>query len=224
VHDVRDLVYSINALANHKVITVDYSVDLADIFCEMTRIAIQHDRSLGILNVCGMRKNIPNLPSWVPDYTYRDTTTLLGSKTRFSSGRFEEVPGPKFNRNELTVSGFYLETIHAIGEEMSECGPGTLEFKRIIHSWESVATQLHGKRFPQSITDAFMDTIVADEWRTEDRVRPTVSDNCPDFKLWYAKYGTNILRDTIKSTLKRQISWNNGSVLHHCSREHGTGS
>jgi hypothetical protein len=113
---------------------VDYSVDLADIFCEMTRITIKHGRSLGILNVCGMRKNIPNIPSWVPDCTHTDTTTLLGSKTGLGYHRFEEVPGPKFNGNELTVSGFYLEIIHAIGEEVSDCGPGTLELGHIMHS------------------------------------------------------------------------------------------
>jgi hypothetical protein len=162
----------------------------------MARIANKHDRSLGILNVCGMRKNIPNLPSWVPDYTYTDTTTLLGSKTGLGYDRFEELPGPKFNGNELTVSRFYLETIHAIGEELSDCGPGTLESRRIMHSCESVATQLPGKRFPQSITDAVMDTIVAgDGWKTKDCDRATVSDNCSNFKLCYAKHGTNILRE-----------------------------
>lgn len=54
MHNMRDMVYSINTLTEHKAITVDYNIDIADIFCEMTRIVLERQQKLDILNVCGM--------------------------------------------------------------------------------------------------------------------------------------------------------------------------
>lgn len=71
--------------------------------------------------------------------------TLLGSDTRW--GNDLVVPGPKFDGKALTLSGFHLETIREVGEEMTHYAPGTPDFTRVMHSWESIA-QLQNKEFP----------------------------------------------------------------------------
>lgn len=62
-----------------------------------------------------------------------------------------------------------------------------------MHSWESIA-QLQNKEFPQTITNALMDTMVADKW-TGACDQGVVSYKFSVFKLWCAKYGSNRLRE-----------------------------
>jgi hypothetical protein len=50
------------------------------------------------------------------------------------------------------------------------------------------------KRFEQSVTDAFLETVIADDCHDLDRdPRPPVSEECEKFGLWYAQYGTGVL-------------------------------
>ncbi|KAH6679626.1 hypothetical protein B0J14DRAFT_303051 [Halenospora varia] len=149
MHDPQDLVFASLALHTENIFPANYGRGVTDQFCSMTRFALEKDVKLDLLNTCGRRKNIPDLPSWVPDYTSTDPIILLSSDKRSSRKAFLEVLGPKFNGAQFTLNGFQLETIHALGKESPlECIPGSREFQQNLGGWERMAAELEtNKRY-----------------------------------------------------------------------------
>jgi hypothetical protein len=47
----------------------DYSLSTAKVYTALVMRYITHCRHLGILNLGGLQRNVPGLPSWVPDWT-----------------------------------------------------------------------------------------------------------------------------------------------------------
>lgn len=118
-----------------------------------------------------------------------------------SSRKAPEVPGLEFNGAQFTLNGFQLETIHALGKELPlECIPGSRGFQQILEGWERMAAELEtNKRFPNAITDAFLVTLVGEEWKNFPDRRPNVSYHCANFMLWYREYSPGILRQRDRS-------------------------
>jgi hypothetical protein len=136
-----------------------------------------------------------------------------------------QVPRPRHERqtNTLVLAGILMETISAIGPVMpasvaieatttttstpqtSDSSPASAshhqQFTQILHAWETLATtHLHppsNRRFPQPLSDAFLDTLIAHDAHDvlgNDPPRPTISSEADWGRTWYAQHGTGVLR------------------------------
>jgi hypothetical protein len=78
--DARDKIYSIMAIAGDyqpNDLRPDYSKPVSQIYTGLVRYLIERDKCLDILGFCSAQRNLNDLPSWVPDWTYKDVPTSL---------------------------------------------------------------------------------------------------------------------------------------------------
>ncbi|KAI0596489.1 hypothetical protein F4775DRAFT_313992 [Biscogniauxia sp. FL1348] len=217
----RDKVFGIMGLNVDKQfsIPIDYRASATQVFCEFTQRAIESSKDLAILHWFGPQRHIDDdlsgLPSWVPNF---NTPDLIGAFPGIaSSGRSFSVhypsqllPGFRFpSQRSIAIKGRAVEKVDLLGAELDVSAAtraGRTQFDLILSNWEHIAGQLKAtKRFPQAITDAFSDTIVGnDEYdlviKSDARpfirkTRPRLSAKADGFDLWYAKYGTGVLRE-----------------------------
>ena len=93
--DARDKIYSILAIAGDyqpNDLRPDYSKPVSQIYTGLVRYLIERDECLDILGFCSAKRNLNDLPSWVPDWTYKDVPASLlnlerqhGRRTRFNA-------------------------------------------------------------------------------------------------------------------------------------------
>jgi hypothetical protein len=74
------------------------------------------------------------------------------------------------------------------------------QFTTTLHAWENLAiTHLHltsNRRFPQPLTDAFLDTLIAHDAHDvlrNDPPRPPISSEADRARQWYTYHGTGVL-------------------------------
>jgi Heterokaryon incompatibility protein (HET) len=78
--DARDKIYSVLAIADDYRpgdLRPDYSKPVTQIYTSLVRYLIERDRCLDILGFCSAQRNLTDLPSWVPDWTYKDVPVSL---------------------------------------------------------------------------------------------------------------------------------------------------
>ncbi|KAI0120234.1 heterokaryon incompatibility protein-domain-containing protein [Hypoxylon sp. NC0597] len=193
-------------------IPIDYSQDVAQLFEAFTQKVIESSQSLDALHWLGTtQKSIDKLPSWVPDYSIVNPVGTLPrifsqSATYSVHYPFKLLPGFEFRPgNILAIKGRFVEKIETVADELGkEAVPGTQTFNSILYGWESLASSLSNKRFPQEIADAFGDTLIgndeADLSIKDDtppylrKSRPPTSWVADQFDAWYKQYGTGVLK------------------------------
>ena len=123
-------------------------------------------------------------------------------RTLFWPGDSAKVPQTRIDSaGRLVITGRFMEAIVATGPLMPANATGTNVNQITLEAWEHLASQLlqlpTKKRFPQSIVDAFLDTITAND--THDVLRnkpprPLVSPVADRARRWYKRHGAGILR------------------------------
>ncbi|KAI0842969.1 heterokaryon incompatibility protein-domain-containing protein [Hypoxylon sp. FL0890] len=193
-------------------IPIDYSQDIVRLFQAFTQVVIESTQCLDILHWLGTtQKGIHVLPSWVPDYSIVNPVGTLPrifsqSATYSIYYPFKLLPGFEFRPgNILAVQGRFVEKIEKVADELQKgAAPESQMFNSTLRGWESLALDVSNKRFPQSIIDAFCDTLIGndeDDLVIEDdhspyvrRSRPLTSRVADKFNAWYKQYGTGVLR------------------------------
>ncbi|KAI1640003.1 hypothetical protein F4809DRAFT_592113 [Biscogniauxia mediterranea] len=218
--DHRDKVFGITGLNIDRQLRmpIDYRASAVQVFCEFTQRAIESSKDLEILHWFGPQRcidgDLSGLPSWVPNF---NTPGLIGAFPDIAGSRSFSVhypsqllPGFRFpSQRSIAIKGRPIEKVKLLGEELDASATtraGSTQFNLILGNWEHIAGELKDtKRFSQAITDAFSDTIVGnDEYdlviKSDTRpfnrkTRPRLSARADGFDLWYAKYGTGVLRE-----------------------------
>ncbi|EXF79321.1 hypothetical protein CFIO01_02056 [Colletotrichum fioriniae PJ7] len=119
--DARDKVYGLLGLTDDPVaqsIVPDYSPNNTPdkVFTEVARLMIEAGRGIDLLHHAGINQGIPNLPSWVPDWTVQSRSTL-------STHLYHCMPNtsPKISISvsgdapRLTVRGMILDRVNFVG-------------------------------------------------------------------------------------------------------------
>ncbi|KAF1991767.1 hypothetical protein K402DRAFT_367087, partial [Aulographum hederae CBS 113979] len=139
--DPKDQVYGLLGLAcdsHHLVPKPDYSLSTAEVYATLVKNYVEHYKSLDIICYQAYPKNLPDLPSWVPDWSSRTNSvnhmcTLstdaqayqlrIDANLAHGEGKpvpycaaGDSVPKSRFSADlkELTVSGFVLDTIDSL--------------------------------------------------------------------------------------------------------------
>ncbi|KAG5767928.1 hypothetical protein H9Q72_004355 [Fusarium xylarioides] len=189
--EIRDKIYGILGLFEPGFIPVDYDMPVEDIFRQLTEAVIKLTKDLSILENVGAKRNYPNLPSWVPDFTDTSTNSLArgnryapyrkdaeenydvrcadGTQLRFPRERLgrEYLSGLTFSKyGSLTIRGKMVDTIREVGPELEDGvghAPGTEGFVRVMKEWESLAVKLvpEWKDSQSPLSKAFARTLTA---------------------------------------------------------------
>ncbi|KAI2618358.1 heterokaryon incompatibility protein-domain-containing protein [Hypoxylon sp. NC1633] len=196
-------------------IPIDYRQDTVRLFQIFTQKTIESCQTLEVLHWLGPQKKIDGLPSWVPDFSVVNPAGILprvfGASATYSVHYpFKLLPGFEFRAgNVLALYGRFVEKIEKLGDELEGKDtslPGSKNFNSVLEGWESLASRLANKRFPQAIIDAFSDTLTGndevdlviknDTAPFVRKTRPLSSRNTEQFSIWYRYYGTGILHGT----------------------------
>ncbi|KAI5922621.1 hypothetical protein F4810DRAFT_673438 [Camillea tinctor] len=250
--DHRDKAFGIMGLGIDRRLRapVDYRASAVQVFCEFTQRAIIISKDLEILHFFGPQRHIDGalsgLPSWVPNFNMPDLVGVLPGITglRNFSVHYPRqlLPGFRFpSLHSIAIMGRPVEKVELLGEELvasATSRAGSARFNLVLKNWEHLAAELKDtKKFSQSITDAFSDTLVGNDEHDlvveSDtppfirRTRPGLSAKADGFDLWYAKYGTKTLKEADPdyfeevSTIKAWIEVGRGVVSAHEEIEKG---
>lgn len=125
-----------------KCIGIDYTAPISSIYTEATLFAIEESGNLGILSLLETRPGaairIPNLPSWVPEYSQKTTILPLmpwprNESTNPRSNRWNASRGLTFRRQsdldnmscrKLCVQGFEWDVIEDLGPAYQQIDRG----------------------------------------------------------------------------------------------------
>ncbi|KAF5667146.1 het-domain-containing protein [Fusarium heterosporum] len=119
VTDEKDKVYALYGLLDVlgiKLSQPDYQKSLADIFTEITTVAIEHDKSLWILCFAASDTRNADLPSWVPDWSDKgwaeDDPRHVPERKRFNAAG-DSKPDWSFTSDprELVLRGRIIDTV-----------------------------------------------------------------------------------------------------------------
>ncbi|KAL1866693.1 hypothetical protein Daus18300_006637 [Diaporthe australafricana] len=215
VTDPKDRVYAILGLLKPGLVKVEYESSVQDIYRSFAQAIIEDSGSIQLLNLCGPKRALPGLPSWVPDFNARRSSCHLPDLNERSVGIHmhwfdtyltRALPGLRFNNNgkELVVKGKAIDTVRAVGDEMpvsKEYARGTEGFSRILSGWENLAvdnlpTQSSSTGSTSAdprvtISHAFLATLVAlNTYCGDENSNPYMPFGGV---LWYKQHGTGEL-------------------------------
>lgn len=230
--DVKDKVYGLLGILDHLGVEVDYALDISIIFQNFTQAIIQSE-GLGILHLYGTQRLLPDLPSWVQDFSIMSPVGAIsgghnsrragncdyiltetdGSSSIWSTSIYPSsiMPGMEFCGDALIIRGKRLERIKASGDELCAdvaYAPGTNNFRQVLRGWETLATELlETKRFPHTISQAFLETLtVEDEAVMMDKPSKSWDEDSPSRQMhldWYRQFGNMVLTAAENNHLKR---------------------
>ena len=137
-----DRVYGLLGLLPEKLassIKPDYNLPVHVVFEDFTVKMLQHTRSLGLLRLCGGKRE-KELPSWVPDFRYLSHRGYWTHKAAEGAFHFLEQTKPR----ELEVYAYFADKVLAVSTASVEVrlyemldGDESRRLKMTIQSWRS---------------------------------------------------------------------------------------
>jgi hypothetical protein len=189
--DPRDKIFALHGLASDicddngtPLFEVDYRVAVQVLYRTLAARIIVDRRNLNILSYAGKSaQSIPDLPSWVPDWSFYsgDTLGTGADDTEFHFKTSSNIHGkvscsPDYRI--LDVSGLFIDTIEWVSETLNHekfnLLPEFREAGAFVSLWKERASCL-GEQYVAggTVTEAFWRTLIADmgtnrEQATED--------------------------------------------------------
>ncbi|KAL5320359.1 hypothetical protein ACEPPN_011160 [Leptodophora sp. 'Broadleaf-Isolate-01'] len=178
--DPRDRVYALLGLCDiqgsergKKTISITYEYPVEEVYQRTAVFIIMDEDLLDVLLQVSGKRQLPSLPSWVPDWSVQQNCNPLSdgehranritSYTNFlygPSGSTNAIWYPPY----LQVTSYSIDSIQAVGTRMDLSLES--EYQTILQ-WQEVAglPAQGGKRYPSSqmsISDAFWRTMIGD--------------------------------------------------------------
>jgi hypothetical protein len=192
----EDKVYGLYGILDHGrmdvVPKVDYNHPVHSIYTAITTAAIQHEMSLSILYQACLPALIPNLPSWVPDFS---------NSGYFSPARVSRMHASNFAKHfysfnglELSVSGILIDKLSEVAESTSialasfrrgykarmdigetvQRRTGVVKLIRTMQAWIKLSRKLHSYPTDEDPSEVFYRVIGQDDVHVPDSLDRSV--------------------------------------------------
>ncbi|KAH8586676.1 heterokaryon incompatibility protein-domain-containing protein [Bisporella sp. PMI_857] len=153
--DPRDKVYGIRGLSSDVQdgeLVPDYTRSMQDVYLQAAKFCIIKYQTLGILSCVAHPQNIPNLPSWVPDWTALSNSgesLWFKASERYSAGGTTQS-SHTFSPNGriLYASGKYIDIIEQLGSVINHQSQLFDEWDRFS---KSVSPYFTGETYPRTL-------------------------------------------------------------------------
>lgn len=188
--DPRDKIIALLGLRTEKpLIQPDYSLSVVATYRIATQAIISADNSIEILYHIKDRlyNSVPDLPSWVPDFSIRlkddkfSPGTPIGGSGFNASGDYKaNVAWPDHTNPDLLVTKAYIiDTILQVSEESE-----SMKDAAIFCEWAQLALMLSEKHPDMSVLiSSFWRTCVKD--RSKDDIHPAPDHCFTEFSLYF---------------------------------------
>jgi hypothetical protein len=119
----HDKIFSMLGLAGDSTdlaLNPGYRVSAQDLYTSTTRYLFKQDRSFELLHLAGIGypRSLSGLPSWVPDFSYRRNSAILGCRDDYANLDYAdacfEYP------NEMKIIGIYIDKIREARDPIPE--------------------------------------------------------------------------------------------------------
>ncbi|KAF2260072.1 hypothetical protein CC78DRAFT_620568 [Lojkania enalia] len=123
--EMRDKVYGLYGIFDQMGIRdlppVDYSKSIDKVYTEIATAALRIERCPNILYHVCLPSLIPNLPSWVPDWSNNAFIQAMASLTwNYRASKWSK-PFHSVNGRKLTVTGILIDELRKLGNSTSFC-------------------------------------------------------------------------------------------------------
>lgn len=121
----QDKIFSMLGIAGDaadKTLDPDYSISAQALYIRVTGYLYERDRCLYLLHLAGIgyRRKLPDLPSWVPDFSVRRRSTILGAVDRYRASNLV-TPIIEINEaNQLKLQWMCLDYVVEVIRPMPE--------------------------------------------------------------------------------------------------------
>jgi hypothetical protein len=121
----QDKIFSMLGIAGDaadETLDPDYSIPAQALYIRVTRYLYERDRYLHLLHLAGIGypRKLPDLPSWVPDFSVRRRSTILGVVDRYGADNLV-TPIMEINEaNQLTLQWTCLDYVVEVIRPMPE--------------------------------------------------------------------------------------------------------
>ncbi|KAE9363399.1 HET-domain-containing protein, partial [Stipitochalara longipes BDJ] len=141
--DPRDRIFALLSLLHPSErvfgIEADYSKTVLEVYKNATLCTIKFNEDLEIMQAAGLKRRNSGLPSWVPDWACRATTTSLGSSVKACGATLAADIGHQGYEGILQVTGVAVATIDRVeGFKLSEASAITQA--DVIHEIRRIAS------------------------------------------------------------------------------------
>ncbi|KAF2873893.1 hypothetical protein BDV95DRAFT_593188 [Massariosphaeria phaeospora] len=197
IADPREGIFGLIGIFNQQLAKVDYSLDVATVYRQFTQNLFTRSMGHSMLHCFGATpKQIPGLPSWVPDYSISRIFGKFGGALSHSDLQKYMIP-PQFpDDHTLVLHGLHVDTITDVSSTMPEApfNQHLDAFTQALHSFETVAVRLgETKDYALSIPDVFCMTLIALVGVDEGFHKYGMASSAFDFAEWYKRYGAGVL-------------------------------
>jgi hypothetical protein len=199
--DPRDKVFSIIELLDDRsrsAIRMDYSehTSAQQIYTEVAKHCIVTGDSIRLLDHAGVTTNLPDIPTWVPDWS-RKSRTALDSTLYKAAGSTSTTLCLLECGSKISVRGIIFDFVTNVSLAYPEGTPddiSTMFSASTIVNLDDFARRLYGRnepmrtRYPtqESLDDAILKTITADtSWAN----RRCKTEDQRYYQAFQAKYG-----------------------------------
>ena len=95
-------------------------MSVQELYTSVRSYLFRRDRSFELLHLAGIGypRTLDELPSWVPDFSHRRKSTILGYRDQYADPNASDA---RFERsNEMTITGIYIDEVQEAREPMPE--------------------------------------------------------------------------------------------------------
>jgi hypothetical protein len=168
--DARDKIYALLGIVERVTgsrtpIAVNYRMPVAELYRDVARFLILGDRSLRVLSMHCPKRELPGLPSWVPDWSVPVDIASIWPTVRVNrTKQYRVAMGATDNPNELVLGGKRVDIVAWVGMGVP-FETDKRSFESLLHialkDWERIVANLPKGKPEETITDAFWRTIIA---------------------------------------------------------------
>lgn len=192
--DPRDKIYAILSLAAplppEDEIVIDYTSPVEDLYTQVAHIFLRgsgrdsmylrDDGLAGILEPLegfsyvqdpyfssGQRGKMPELPTWVPDFSNPLATDRIWRRAFRAAKTFEPRFGPGETKGMLHTLGFKLDVVEAVESEWAELEPGDMppDLEVDVESWFSLLGHVRTENGERPVQVLFRTLSMDQLWR-----------------------------------------------------------
>lgn len=211
--DPRDKIYAIMSLAAplapEDKITIDYTSPVEDLYTHVAHIFIRgsgldsmYNRGDGLAGILepleglsyvqdpyysGQQAKMPELPSWVPDFSIALTTTRIWRRSFRAAKALEPIHGRGEAKSYLHVLGAEIDIVEAVEPGWADIDPDDMPADLVVdvESWFKLLENLKPRKGESPVQMLFRTLTVDSLWEGRDKeARQQSADSFREFIAW----------------------------------------
>lgn len=230
--DPRDKIYAIMSLAAplapEDKITIDYTSPVEDLYTHVAHIFMRgsgldsmYNRGDGLAGILepleglsyvqdpyysGQQAKMPELPSWVPDFSIALTTSRIWRRSFRAAKALEPIHGRGEDKGKLHVLGAEIDMVEEVEPGWADIDPDDMPADLVVdvESWFKLLENLEPRKGESPVQILFRTLTVDSLWEGRDEVtRQQSADSFREFIAWELAYNIRKTREEAEEAARQ---------------------